>query len=250
MDRVKHSTAVALLPTFVDNGATPGYFQDENLALGQEGTVVPAWWLNQIQEELRAVIVAGGGTPSPSNLTQVLTAINALISTAIAAIPDASTSQKGIVQLTDSVISSSTTTAATANSAKAAYDRGSQGVTAAAAAQSTADAALPKAGGVTMTGTFVAALGQEVEFANRIAPPATLTYAIGELAVAEDLRGAGNYGWGHNDTLPTSGAGVWGVRDATDTLIYPSGTWKSFGQWRDTDGAFDPKHYSFIVRVS
>ena len=82
-------------------------------------------------------------------------------------LPVASTTQAGIVQLTDSASSTSTTTAGTANAVKAAYDRGSEGVTNAAAAQSTAtngvtfanaaqataDAALPKAGG-TITGNL------------------------------------------------------------------------------------------------
>jgi hypothetical protein len=55
------------------------------------------------------------------------------------------------VVVTDSVTSTSVVFAATANSAKMAYDRGSLGVTDAAAAQATANAALPKAGG-TITG--------------------------------------------------------------------------------------------------
>jgi hypothetical protein len=63
----------------------------------------------------------------------------------------ATTSQAGAVQLLDSVASSSTTEAATANSAKAAYDRGSLGVTNAATAQATANAALPKDGSAAMT---------------------------------------------------------------------------------------------------
>lgn len=59
----------------------------------------------------------------------------------------ASTSAAGAVQLNDTVASTSATQAATANAAKTAYD-------AAIAAQSTANAALPKAGG-TMTGNIV-----------------------------------------------------------------------------------------------
>ena len=62
--------------------------------------------------------------------------------------------------LTDSTSTTSSTTGASATAVKAAYDRGSLGVTNAATAQSTADgavttanAALPKAGG-TMTGTL------------------------------------------------------------------------------------------------
>jgi len=59
-------------------------------------------------------------------------------------VPNGSTSVVGIVQLTDSISSTSTSTAATPNSVKSAYD-------AATAAQATAGAALPKAGGA-MTG--------------------------------------------------------------------------------------------------
>lgn len=66
-------------------------------------------------------------------------------------IADASTTTKGAVQLNNNINSTSTTEAATANAAKTAYDRGSQGITDAAAAAATANAALPKAGG-TMTG--------------------------------------------------------------------------------------------------
>ena len=72
--------------------------------------------------------------------------------------PTASTSSPGIVQLTDSVASTSTSTAATPSSVKTAYD-----LAAAAASKAyvdTADAALlPKAGG-TMTGAITFAAGQ------------------------------------------------------------------------------------------
>ena len=75
----------------------------------------------------------------------------------VTSIPTASTSQAGIVQLNSAIDSTSDSEAGTANAVKDAYDRGSLGVTNAAAAQVTADAALPKSGG-TMTGqiTFVA----------------------------------------------------------------------------------------------
>ena len=82
--------------------------------------------------------LSGGGV---LNSDQVISGINA------------TTSAKGVVQLTDSASSTSTTTAATPNAVKAAYDRGSLGVTNAATAQSKADAALPKAGG-TITGNL------------------------------------------------------------------------------------------------
>lgn len=65
----------------------------------------------------------------------------------------ATTLVAGIVQLSDSTSTTGSTKAATETAVKAAYDRGSTGVTNAATAQSTADAALPKAGG-TMTGAI------------------------------------------------------------------------------------------------
>jgi len=65
----------------------------------------------------------------------------------------ASTTAAGIVQLSDSTSTTGSTKAATETAVKAAYDRGSTGVTNAATAQSTADAALPKAGG-TMSGAI------------------------------------------------------------------------------------------------
>ena len=55
------------------------------------------------------------------------------------------------LSLSNSISSTSTTVAASSSAAKSAYDRGSTGVTNAASAQTTANAALPKAGG-TMTG--------------------------------------------------------------------------------------------------
>ncbi|EMK3382371.1 tail fiber protein [Vibrio parahaemolyticus] len=60
---------------------------------------------------------------------------------------DASTSQKGIVQLTNATNSTSVSLAATASAAKSAYDRGSLGVTNAATAQARADAAYSLANG-------------------------------------------------------------------------------------------------------
>jgi hypothetical protein len=68
-------------------------------------------------------------------------------------VASASTAAAGIVQLSDSTSTTSSILAATPTAAKAAYDRGSLGVTDAAAAQSTANAALPKAGG-TMSGAI------------------------------------------------------------------------------------------------
>jgi hypothetical protein len=57
----------------------------------------------------------------------------------------ASTSSAGVVQLSDSTSTTSSILAATPTAVKAAYDRGSTGVTDAATAQATATAAVPKA---------------------------------------------------------------------------------------------------------
>lgn len=65
-----------------------------------------------------------------------------------------STISAGVLQLTDSVSSTSVTTAATPNSVKSAYDL-------AATASNTANAALPKSGG-TMTGAIAFAAGQTI----------------------------------------------------------------------------------------
>jgi hypothetical protein len=61
-----------------------------------------------------------------------------------------------VVQLSDSTLTTSSTVAATATAAKAAYDRGSTGVTNAATAQTTADAAVPKST-VTTKGDLIVA---------------------------------------------------------------------------------------------
>ena len=54
---------------------------------------------------------------------------------------NASTSVKGVTQLSDAVNSESSSVAATSKAVKAAYDRGSQGISDAAAAKSAADSA-------------------------------------------------------------------------------------------------------------
>jgi len=70
----------------------------------------------------------------------------------------ASTAAAGVVQLSDSTSTTSSTVAATSTAAKAAYDRGSTGVTDAATAQTTANAAIPKST-VTTAGDVIYATG-------------------------------------------------------------------------------------------
>lgn len=73
-------------------------------------------------------------------------------------IADGTTAVKGAVQLTDSTGSTSTTTAATPNSVKSAYDLATTANTAAGTAQTTANAAVPKST-VTTTGDLIVATG-------------------------------------------------------------------------------------------
>ena len=86
---------------------------------------------------------------------QTIDLINTAASSIIAAarVAAASTAAAGVVQLEDSISSTSTARAATPNSVKTAYDLASTAQTTAGAAQTTAGAALPKSGG-TMTGAI------------------------------------------------------------------------------------------------
>ncbi|MGF6664838.1 hypothetical protein QF000_006506 [Paraburkholderia atlantica] len=77
MFRIDDATAVASLPT-PEAAGTEGYFTEGNPTAGTPATNVKGSWLNMIQEELRAIVVAGGLTPSKTSYNQVLTAIQTL----------------------------------------------------------------------------------------------------------------------------------------------------------------------------
>ena len=139
--------------------------------------------------------------------------INASAAIAGSKIVAGTTSVVGVVQLTDSAASSSTTTAATPAAVKVAKD-------AADAAATTANAALPKAGG-TMTGNLIVDNAKEVRFteadsngANYLAlkAPDSVTSDITWILPATDSTGtqflksdgSGNLGWASdNATDPT-----------------------------------------------
>lgn len=83
MFRIDNPTAAAALPAIPAAGAEK-FFTEGDAGLGVPATTVDAWWLNMLQEELRALIVTGGGlAPDKADNTQVLQAIQAMI----AAIP-------------------------------------------------------------------------------------------------------------------------------------------------------------------
>ncbi|MFX1675217.1 hypothetical protein PWR63_23705 [Paraburkholderia sp. A2WS-5] len=74
MYRIDDATAATSLPT-PETAGTEGYFTEGNPATGTPATKVRGSWLNMIQEELRALVIYGGLTPSKIVYTQVRDAI-------------------------------------------------------------------------------------------------------------------------------------------------------------------------------
>lgn len=70
--------ATSGFPTPEADGATTGFFQKGDPGTGTEATQVSADWLNAVQEELLNTIRAAGLSPSKTNRTQLLTAIQSL----------------------------------------------------------------------------------------------------------------------------------------------------------------------------
>lgn len=180
----------------------------------------------------RAQVVAPSAAADIANKGYVDGAVSGI------AVPDASTSVKGKVQLSSAVNSTSEALAATSASVKAAYDRGSAGVSAAATAQSTASsaqaratAALPKDGSEPMTGPLlIYGFGTN-----------GLTSGNGDMAsyTAHNFRLHGHYGMGM-ETYDGSvngyydfRAGKWDVKDG----YYVNGT--KIPQMRENNGALE-----------
>ncbi|HDL8284792.1 TPA: tail fiber protein [Yersinia enterocolitica] len=130
-------------------------FHDGNPATGEQGTIVPGLWLNNIQDatrniqqELISVLTSAGIDIDEGQNNQLLLAIQKLISDKT---PAASLFTKGIVQLSSSTTSTSETLAATPKAVKAALDASLPiGGTAASA---TKLATARKIGGVDFDGT-------------------------------------------------------------------------------------------------
>ncbi|NIJ07249.1 hypothetical protein FHS31_000845 [Sphingomonas vulcanisoli] len=78
MYQIDVPSAAGSLPAPAAAG-TSGYFTDGDPVGGQQGTIVPADFLNSVMMELIAVVIAGGGTPSKTIRTQVRDAILNLI---------------------------------------------------------------------------------------------------------------------------------------------------------------------------
>src|ERR1017187_2920774 len=77
MFRTDVSTNTNVDPTPATPG-TPGFFQNGNPGANIPATIVDADWLNTVQEELMAVILAAGLTPSKTNRGQLLQALGIL----------------------------------------------------------------------------------------------------------------------------------------------------------------------------
>ena len=77
MFRIDDPTAATSLPV-PEAAGTEGYFTEGNPVAGTAATLVRGSFLNMIQEELRAIVVAGGLVPSKTTYNQVLAAIRAL----------------------------------------------------------------------------------------------------------------------------------------------------------------------------
>ncbi|MCB5309202.1 tail fiber protein [Yersinia massiliensis] len=104
-------------------------FHDGNPATGEQGTIVPGLWLNNVQgatrntqQELISVLTEAAIEIDESVDNQLLLAILKLISTRSPELPIASLTLKGIVQLSSSIASTSESLAATPKAVKTTYD--------------------------------------------------------------------------------------------------------------------------------
>lgn len=79
MYRIDDPSASATLPT-PEAALTEGYWTEGNPGTGTPATLERASWFNMIQEELRAIVIAGGLTPSKTTYTQVRDAIQKMYS--------------------------------------------------------------------------------------------------------------------------------------------------------------------------
>jgi hypothetical protein len=135
----------------------------------------------------------------------------------------ATTSATGVVQLTDSTSTTSSTLAATATAAKDAYDRGSQGITDAAAAQTTANAAVPKST-VTTKGDLIAATASGTV--------SRLGVGSNGQVLTADSSAATGLAWGSS-----SGGGVLNIVEYTSSATWTRPAGVNYLQWVIVCGA-------------
>lgn len=212
-----------------------GEFQNGDPASGTQGTRVTAEWLNSVQahlrdvgEEVKYLLLQAGLTPIPSKTTQIYEAIMAVIN---ANRRNGNTTQKGEIQLTDSINMASSVFGASALAVKNAYDK-------AVEADNHAERACHLA-------------------ESKQSPATTLAgYGIGDFKVgtstgdANDCKIDGNYYFASGQNLPSAGA--WHIavmsggqtnairqiaRKANESKVqtrYFNGT--SWSAWKDVGG--------------
>lgn len=78
MFRIDGATAAAALPAPAAVVGTPGYFTDGDPSTFTPPTTVTADWANMLQEELMGVVLAASLTPSKTDHTQLLQALQDL----------------------------------------------------------------------------------------------------------------------------------------------------------------------------
>jgi len=169
-----------------------------------------------------AVAVTGDIGINNAGLTSITAGaiVNADVSSTAAItgskITTGTTSAVGVLQLTNSTSSTSATTAATPNAVKTSYDLANT-------ANTTANAALPKAGG-TMTGNLIVDNAKEVRFSEADSNGANYLALKAPASVTADITWTLPDGDGSaNQFLKTDGGGnlSWGSDNATDPTKLP-----------------------------
>lgn len=82
MRRIDTASSAVTAPT-IPSQQSKKFWQD---TVPTGGTIVPAWWLHQLDLEIENLIIAGGLTPSNTVHTQIRDAVNALISAAVSGV--------------------------------------------------------------------------------------------------------------------------------------------------------------------
>ena len=152
----------------------------------------------------------GSGTVTSITATSPLTG-GTITSSGSIGIQDASTTQKGAVQLEDSVNSTSTTKSATPNSVKTAYDLASTASTAAGTAQATANSA------VTLANTAQATANSAVTAAGN-------AQSTANSKIASVSAGAGMTATTVSGAVTVTNAGVTSFNSTTGSVTLTSGT--------------------------
>lgn len=88
MDRAFSSGASGTPPSAPGSPST-GYATSGNPGTGTPATKPGAWWYHMVTEELRALIVAAGLTPTHTNTAQISQAVQAMIAAGVAQQPSA-----------------------------------------------------------------------------------------------------------------------------------------------------------------